>query len=349
MTAIDRGVPDRVPWGLWGQFPALPFLKYYSWEKSNRDGEETAKAHIALLNELDYKMDLLKVTYFFRFMACLWGTKYRFTDNQEATEQLDVPVKRSEDWGKLWVLDPRKELREHVRTIAILSREIGRRMPFIFSLPSPLVVAINQVATPQQVYADMKSNPDALKQGLETISQTCIEFGRACMDEGATGLFYGLAGGGNIWSKITRDQLENYGLHYDRKVLDTLKDAPIRFLHVCSHKGDDPQNHGGLMESGWFKQYPVNAINWSDATFTPLPIAKKVYGDAFCIVGGVDHEITMRTGTPAQVENEVKSAIQSAGKEGFMIGPGCTLVQDTPLENFNAVGKAVERYGRVAG
>ena len=74
-----------------------------------------------------------------------------------------------------------------------------------------------------------------------------------------------------------------------------------------------------------------------------------MYSGVFCIVGGVDHEVTMRTGAPAQVENEVRNAIQSAGKKGFMIGPGCTLVQDTPLGNFNAVGRAVERYGRVAG
>ena len=347
MTTINREMPDRVPWGLWGHFPSLPFLRYYSWEKATRDGTENAKAHIALLNELDYKMDLLKVTFFFRFMAQRWGTKYRFIDNQETPEELEVAVRKPEDWAKLWVLDPNKELKEYVRTISILSKEIGRSMPFIFTLPSPLVVAVNQAAMPQQVYADMESNPDALKQGLETISQTCIEFGRACIDEGATGFFYGLAGGGNIWSKITRDQLENYEFYYDKKVLNALKDAPIRLLHICSHKGDDPQSHGGLMESGWFKQYPVNAINWSDATFTPLPVAKKIYGDMFCLVGGVDHETTMRKGTPSQVENEVRTAIQSAGRGGFMIGPGCTLVQDTPIENFNAVGRAVERYGTI--
>ena len=43
---------------------------------------------MALLNELDYKMDLLKVTYFFRVMASLWGTKYRFIDNQKLQSNL---------------------------------------------------------------------------------------------------------------------------------------------------------------------------------------------------------------------------------------------------------------------
>ena len=64
MAAMRREVPDRVPWTLWGHFPAVSFLKYYSWEKGNRDGEESARAHMALLRVLDYKMDLLKVTPF---------------------------------------------------------------------------------------------------------------------------------------------------------------------------------------------------------------------------------------------------------------------------------------------
>ena len=324
----------------------MPFLKYYSWEKANRDGEELAKAHMALLNELDYKMDLLKVTPFFRFMAYHWGTKYRFTDNQEDVDTLDVVVKSTEDWKKLVVLDPKKQLREYVRAISILSREIGRRMPFIFTLPSPLVIAVNQLSTPQQVYADMDSHPDALKQGLETITQTCIDFARECIDEGASGVFYSLAGGGNIWSKLKVAELESFGLHYDKVVLETLEDAPIKILHICSNRnGEDPQTRGGLVESGWFKQYPVNAINWWDANFTRIQVAKRIYGNNFCIVGGLDHEVAMRTATPQQIETNVKTAIKEAGYEGFMIGPGCTLHQDTPLDNFNAVGRAVEKYG----
>ena len=47
------------------------------------------------------------------------------------------------------------------------------------------------------------------------------------------------------------------------------------------------------------------------------------------------------------MEAEVKAAIDSAGKGGgFMIGPGCTLNQNTPLANYNAVAKAVESHGR---
>jgi len=139
MTALHRKVPDRVPWALWGHFAALPFLKYHSWEKANRDGEESARSHIALLNELDYEMDLLKVTPFYKYMAYHWGSKFRFVNNEEYVETVDVVVKDSEDWKKLWVLDPKKELRENLRAVQILSHELGEKMPFIYTIPSPLV------------------------------------------------------------------------------------------------------------------------------------------------------------------------------------------------------------------
>jgi uroporphyrinogen decarboxylase len=192
----------------------------------------------------------------------------------------------------------------------------------------------------------MKSRPDALKEGLETITQTCIDFGKACIDEGAAGIFFGIGGGGEIWSRMSREQLEEYALRYDAKVLNALKSAPIRLLHICSNQQENPQKNGGLMESGWFKRYPVNAINWWDASFTPATVAKKIYGEKFCLISGLDQSRTMRYGTPKQVEDEAKKAIESAAKGGgFILGAGCTLFQDTPLANFNAVGRAVEKYG----
>jgi uroporphyrinogen-III decarboxylase len=55
----------------------------------------------------------------------------------------------------------------------------------------------------------------------------------------------------------------------------------------------------------------------------------------------------MRHGSPQQVENQVKAAIDAdSSGGGFILGPGCTLYQDTPLENMNAVGRTIEKYGR---
>lgn len=343
MTAIRREVPDRVPWALWGHFPACNWLDYYSWELSTRNGEHQAKAHMALLRELDYKMDLLKVTPYYRFMAMQWGSKFGFRDNEEEAPTLNTAVKDAEDWSKLWVLDPKKELREFIRANEVLARDL-RGMPFIYTIPSPIIQAMNGVGTPERVLEDMEKNTDVLKKGLEVITETTVDFANACVDAGATGIFLGIGGGGRIWRDLTKGKLEEYALGYDKKILNSV-DCPIKLLHVCSTLEGNPQDQE-LMENGWFKEYPVNAVNWDSYDFTPLSKGKKIYGDKFCIVGGLNHKDTLRNGTPEKVEEEVKKAINEAGEEGgFIIGPGCTVYQDMPFANYNAVGRAVIKHG----
>jgi len=279
-------------------------------------------------------------------MACQWGSKFLFKDNDEKATTMEVIVKEPEDWGRLWVLDPRKELRENLRAVEILARDL-RRMPFIYSIPSPIVQALHGVSTPGRVYADIETHPDSVKEGLDIITQTCIDFSRECVAEGAAGVFFGIGGGGDIWSRMSVNQLKEYALEYDKKILNAV-DAPIKVLHICSAKDEDPQKNGGLMENAWFKNYPVNAINWADKTFTPVEEAKKIYGDEFCILGGLDHAKTLRFGTPEQVVEDIKRVLTTVTeKRGFMLGPGCTTFQDMPIANYNAVGKAVIKFGMV--
>jgi uroporphyrinogen decarboxylase len=116
-------------------------------------------------------------------------------------------------------------------------------------------------------------------------------------------------------------------------------------MHICSKKEGNAQDQG-LMENGWFKEYPVHCINWDAHQHTWIDMGKKIYGDKFAICGGLNRATTLREGTPLQVEAEVQKAIEDAGeKGGFMVGPGCTVYQDMPRENYNAVGRAVVKYG----
>jgi uroporphyrinogen decarboxylase len=343
MAVIRREQPDRVPWSIWGHFPAVNWLDYYSWELAQRNGEEAAKAHIALLRELDHKMDLLKVTPFYRFMAMHWGSNFNFKNNEENAPTINTIIKETKDWEKLWVLDPKKELREYIRTNEILARDL-RSCPFIYTIPSPIIQAMNGVGTPERVLEDMKNNPDTLKNGLDIITETTIDFTKACVDAGATGIFFGIGGGGRIWRDLTKMQMEEYGLEYDKKVLQSV-DCDIKMLHICSTAAGNAQDQD-YFESGWFKQYPVDIINWDAHEYTWLDKGKEIYGDKFAICGGLNRVKTLRKGTPKEVEAEAKKAIIDAGNGGgFMLGPGCTVYQDMPRENYNSVGRAAIKYG----
>jgi uroporphyrinogen decarboxylase len=102
------------------------------------------------------------------------------------------------------------------------------------------------------------------------------------------------------------------------------------------------------MGKSWFKKYPVDMINWNAHEYVWIDEAQKLYGDKFAICGGLDKDVTLRSGTPSQVEDEVKKAVEDFGEHGgFMLGPGCTVYQDMPIENYNAVGRAVIKHGKL--
>jgi len=344
ITAANLGVPDRVPWSVWAHYPAIPWLKHYSWELANRNGKHQAKAHLALLQALDYKMDLLKVTPFFRAMAYRWGSRFEFHNNDGKDAQTNRFVNEPEDWEKLWVLDPKKELRENLRCVQVLADE-PHGTPFIYSISSAVTQAIHGVSGPETFHRHLKEHPDAVMKGLEIINESNKEFMKAAVDEGCDGFFYGIAGRGDYWSRFTKRQLDEITLKLDSEALKSV-DAPLEMLHICNTVKENPEKNGGLMSSGWFKQYPVNIINWWDHNFVSASDAKKVYADKFCIAAGLDHKETLMRATEG-IMAETKHAIETAGEDGgFILAGGCTVSSEAPIESYNAVGRAVELYGR---
>jgi uroporphyrinogen decarboxylase len=219
-------------------------------------------------------------------------------------------------------------------------------IPFIYTIASPMTQALHGISDFKTVYRHMREDPDALKKGLRTITDTCKEFVREAMAEGADGIFLGIAGKGDYWSMMNRNELEEWTLKNDKEILETV-DLPISMLHICNTADENPQKNGGLMLDGWFKKYPVKCINWWDKAFVPAVKGKEVYGDTFCIATGLPAKDVFLHSKPEDIMGEAHDAIRSAGKGGgFFLTGGCTISVDVPKANYNAVGRAAEKYGR---
>ena len=62
------------------------------------------------------------------------------------------------------------------------------------------------------------------------------------------------------------------------------------------------------------------------------------FGDKLCFWGSIDEQYTLPFGTPAKVEAEVRTRLQTMGKNGGLIlGPTHHVQLDTPMENFWAM------------
>jgi len=341
MEAIARKKPESIPIALWTHVGALPFLGV-DYEKSCKNGE--ALAEVNLIFQKKFGLDLLKVTPYFRNICIGWGCKYKWTPGNEWVATVEYSVKKEEDWETLKILDPPKTtLAEDIKAAKIIAREIGDRIPFIWTIPGALFIA-GALAGDDLVLAGIRSNSDRLKKALDTITETEIKLGQMILEAGANGVFYTTRPGAqrDLWNHLTRAQVEEFSFKYDMRILESLRGADIRILHVCAgHKREDkPKLLVDMMKEEYFTRFPVNAINWWDRSYFDLSTAKRVYGNKFCLLGGLDQENTLPLGKPSDVQTEVRTAVDAAGPDGFIVGPGCTIRTSTPEANFHAAVNA---------
>jgi uroporphyrinogen-III decarboxylase len=346
MAAMAREKTDRIPLSLWAHVGALPYIGS-SYEAMCKDGNELANVHLKFFRK--FPMDLLKVTTFTRASCAAWGCRHEFHPGSEWFDVTRYAVEEKEDWESLRVLDPAKAFAEDLKGARILKEELSESVPFVWSTMGVLFVACG-LAGDDLVLSGVRSDSPSLKKGLDIITDSLTLFCEAVVDAGADGIFYALRPGTerDLWNELTGPELEEYSFKYDLKVLKAIRDAKIRILHICTgHKRKERYEHlMTLMKGGELARFPVDAINWWDRSFFDLRTAKGVYGEKFCLMGGLDQEDTMPKGSPEDVERQVADAVDAAGRgEGFMVAPGCTIRSNAPEENFAAAIAATQKYG----
>jgi uroporphyrinogen-III decarboxylase len=69
---------------------------------------------------------------------------------------------------------------------------------------------------------------------------------------------------------------------------------------------------------------------------------KKDFGNKLCFWGSIDEQHTLPFGSAADVRTEVKTRLETLGKDGGLIlGPTHHVQLDTPMENFWAMVNAI--------
>jgi len=75
---------------------------------------------------------------------------------------------------------------------------------------------------------------------------------------------------------------------------------------------------------------------------------KENYGDKLCLVGNIDIDYTLSSGTTQQVEAEVKDRIEQLGPRGrYIVSDSNSIPDFCKAENIIAMAQAVEKYRRI--
>ena len=297
--------------------------------------EETAPDTLAeamLGFQREYDWDFMKVNPRASYHAEDWGLAMR-AGGDGSPVPVSWPVSEPADWTRLEVLDPHAGvLGEQLEALRLIAKGLEGRVPFLMTVFTPLSIAARLVPSEETFVRHLREHPDEVRHALEVVTETFSRYTNACLDVGASGLFYATTSWATTDS-MTLDEYNRFARPYDLRVLDSASGAEFNLLHVC-------RDNNMLAELG---DYPVHAFNWDAHGEGNLSLeegraalAPKV------VVGGLPHKDGLVDASPEDLAREVASTTGAMGSGGWMLGTGCTFPPDTPGVNVRAIADSVK-------
>ena len=272
--------------------PAAFFLHFGDGYKA---GSAATKRHLEFFRHTD--MDFLKIQF------------------EQIYPRQDFLQKPS-DWSKIKLakLDFYEPLLVTVRELVKAEK---KNSLILMTLYSPFMCAGHMASDPV-VLKHLEENPEAVKKGLEILTESQMLFARACVKEGIDG-FYASTQGSEAKRFSSPAIFDKYIKPFDLvSMKEVSKTCPFNILHVCDYVAPYA-NYDAVHD------YPGHVVNCnvklSDHQISGQEIAK-FFKRPF--MGGMDRHGIIGTGTPAQVEAEIRRVIKNAPRP-FMLGADCTV------------------------
>ncbi len=312
-------ITDRVPVALWRHWPG--------------DDQRAADLAASTLEfQRRYDWDFVKISPSSSFCLTDYGVQDRWVGNLEGTrEYTRRAVERSLDWTELRALDPRRgALGRQLEAVRLIMAGLPEDVPAIQTIFSPLAQARNLVGH-ERLLEHMRTAPERVHTGLNTITDSTLRFIEELQRTGVAGIYYAVQMAN--YDAMTEEEYRTFGRPYDLRILESLSSRWwFNMLHV--HGDSTPM-------FDLFCDYPVQAINWHDQDAGPdLVTGKTRFAGAVC--GGLSHWQPVHHGTPAEVREQARVALEQTGRRRFILSTGCVTMITTPWSNIRMVRDVVD-------
>lgn len=308
--------PDRIPVALWRHWPG-----------DDQDAESLAAAHIKW--QADYDWDFVKVGPSSSYTVNDWGMQDRWVGHIEGTrEPVARIISRPEQWASLRVQDPaRGMLGTQVEALRLVGKGLAPGTPFLATIFSPLS-QVKYMAGEELLQVHLRQYPDALRQGLRTITDNTLGYIEQAKKSGIAGIYYAVQH--TRYTHLSPAEYVEMAEPYDMEIMDAVSDLWLNLLHV----------HGLHTYLHTVASYPVALVNWHDRdTGTSLAQGMKILGRAVC--GGIS-QWSLHEENPAKALAEAADAVQQSGGRQLVLATGCVSMTTTPLRNIRALRAFVE-------
>ncbi|MGA2158195.1 MAG: uroporphyrinogen decarboxylase family protein [Dehalococcoidia bacterium] len=309
---------DRVPVGFWRHWP-------------QEDQQPEALAAAALAFQKLYDLDFIKVPVASTFCVDDYGVKHAWRGSPMGDrDYLEYAIKKIEDWDRIEPLDVKKgTYGRMLQALQIIVEKKDKDTPVIFTIFNPINSAY-YLAGDETCLVHLRREPDRVERGIKALTETCVRFVRAVMEEGCDGIF--LSARAASFDLMSTEEYFHYGRPGDQRVLEAAASGWFNVMHL----------HG---KNPMFKEladYPVHAMNWHDRTAWPgLDEAGKIFKGA--LMGGIEQFKTLLTGRTDDIKKQADDAIKQMNGRRLILAPGCTYPITVPHINLMALRKSVGR------
>jgi uroporphyrinogen decarboxylase len=309
-AAIAGAATDRLPVALWRHFP--------------EDDQHAARLAARSLEwQKKWDFDLVKFMPSGTYGVEDWGAKSIYEGAANGARAISAPgIAGPEDWRSLPRLDVGKGvLGAQNESLALVAKELRGRVPILQTVFSPLTTARKLAG--EALLGHVRNEPEALEQGLRTITETTIEFSLAALGAGAHGLFFATQLAST--DVLTPAEYERFGVRFDLEVLRAAR-GRLNLLHL----------HGENVMFDLLASYPVQMMNWHDRITAPS-LGDAMPGFPGALVGGIEERQLLVSGPVGALRAQVRDAIRQTGGRRLVLGPGCVAAIAAPDEHIRTI------------
>lgn len=310
---------DRVPVSLWRHWPG--------------DDQRAADLARSLLDyQRQFDWDLLTIIPSSTFQMTNYGLQDAWAGDTRGDRTITRHlIQRSLDWTDL---RPQEAMRgdtgKQLACLNILQTAFqDDPIPLIHAVYSPLTQAA-KLAGEDLLRRHMRSQPDRLRTGLNTLTESTLRFVEALRRTSISGILYIVDQA--CLTRLTEAEYVSFGRPYDEKILEV--NAGRWWLNILHAGGSSPM----LQQLG---SLHVQAVNWCDqSSAISLDGGWRATNKAVC--GGLDTTTHIRFGTPTSVKQAAREALDITGGKRFILGAGNPMDLTSPVSNIRAAREAVE-------
>ncbi|MBI3464911.1 MAG: uroporphyrinogen decarboxylase family protein [Planctomycetes bacterium] len=260
------------------------------------------------------------------------GAHVEFYDDQPAAiVESDARLADKSSLVRLQVPNPLGGGRMHsaVRSLELMKQRVGGDKAIMGWVEGPIAEAADLRGI-NALMLDLYDDPAFVRDLFDCVLELELRYARAQIDAGADIIGIGDAAASLIGPKFYNEIV----WPYEKRLVDGLHAMGARVrLHICG-------NTTSLVEGIGRLSCEIVDLDY----FTSIAAARTAMGPDQVLLGNLDPVRTLRNATPESVTAALSACHQQAG-ERYIVGAGCEVPRDTPLENF----RALTGYAQIGG